>query len=878
MSPLIQRCAVLVLALSVGAAAQAPPAPDAFAGFPIGSEGNLVRWEGIVDYFALLDHASDRIEVEELGKTTEGNPFFVAKISSAKNIARLEEIQATQKRIADPRGLADGEAEEIAWNSPAVVMISGNVHATEIAASQFALELGYFLATDDSPATRHILDNVVLLLVPSLNPDGQIIVTDWNNRVRGSEHRWAPLPWLYHPYAGHDNNRDAYIMTQVESRYTNKLLFQDWFPQVYLDQHQQGNGGMRVFVPPFRNPINPNVDPAIWSEIGQLGFAMYQRLHEAGFTGVGYDQTYTAWWQGGFLRGAWFHNMAGVLTEVASANLAMPVVQQTAELGKPPQNPQTWEEWQSARELQLDAPLPPPSDVMPRYDYPRPWLGGRWTFRNIIDAEWAITQALLETAANERVKLIQTQIRLGREAVEAGRQGGPWAFVFPDDQHDPGALYRLIEALHYCGIEVERAVKPFRAAGRDFPAGSFVIKMAQPFRAYAKDLLEPQVHPDPALMPSGKIGEQPYDLTAWSLPLQMGVETVRVDAPFDLETEKLAEIPKLRSEFSNGDAAKGFVVDPEPNSLSVLLNRLLQAGLSPSVLTEETVIDEQRHAAGSIWMPDIDASRAEQLAQGLGLKLHGLTEKPHGPAVALKAPRTALYRPWTASIDEGWTRWLLEQYEFPFSSLRDSDIRSGALREKWDVILLPGDRNDSQLTVGNFRLSTPAEFRGGLGGRGRTALEQFVADGGTLVVWGNAVQFARKAFNLPLKDGLEGLAAGEFSAPGSFLRIEVDNTRPLAFGMRSEAIAVFDDDGAMQFSPGVSEADLTVAARFPETDLLASGWLRGEERLAGHVAAAQMRYKQGNIVLIGFRPQFRAQPDNTFKLLFNAIHFAGLER
>jgi hypothetical protein len=874
---LIARYLTLSFCLATLTNAQSLPSPQQFAGFPIGSDGNLVRWERIVDYFAQLDRASDRIEVEELGKTTNGNPFFVAKISSAQNIARLAEIQRTQRRIADPRGLTADEAEEIAWNSPAVVMISGNIHATEIGASQLALELGYYLATDDSPATRQILDNVVLLLVPSLNPDGQIIVTDWNDRIRGSDHRWAPLPWLYHPYAGHDNNRDAYIMTQVESRYTNKLLFQDWFPQVYLDQHQQGNSGMRVFVPPFRNPINPNVDPAIWSEIGQLGFAMYQRLHEAGFTGVGYDQTYTAWWQGGFLRGAWFHNMAGMLTEVASANLAMPVMQQLAELGQPPQNPQTWEEWENARETDLDAPLPPPHDVMPRYDYPRPWLGGRWSLRNIIDAEWALTKALLETAANERVKLIETQIRLGREAIDTGRKGGPWAFVFAHDQHDPGALYRLLEALHYCGVEVERAVKPFSAAGRDYPAGSYVIKMAQPFRAYAKDLLEPQAHPDPALMPSGTIGDQPYDLTAWSLPLQMGVETVRVDEPFTLESERVAEIPRPQSALSNAKDAKGFLIDPEPNSLSIFLNRLLKAGVRPSVLTAEAVAGDKRHAAGSVWIPGIGVSRVRQFAQGLGLTIQGLADKPQGPSVVLKTPRTALYRPWTASIDEGWTRWLLEKYEFPFSSVRDDDIRSGGLREKWDVIVLPGDRDDRRLIEGNRRMSMPVEYRGGLGIAGSAELQKFVAGGGTLVVWGNAVQFARKTFALPLTDGLEGLPAGEFSAPGSFLRIEVDNRQPLAFGMRSEAVAVFDNDGAMEFSPDVRGADLTVAARYPAADLLASGWLRGEQRLAGHVAAARIRYKQGSIVLIGFRPQFRAQPDNTFKLLFNAIHFAGIE-
>jgi hypothetical protein len=295
------------------------------------------------------------------------------------------------------------------------------------------------------------------------------------------------------------------------------------------------------------------------------------------------------------------------------------------------------------------------------------------------------------------------------------------------------------------------------------------------------------------------------------------------------------------------------------------------------VLTEEVAIGDKRHAAGSVWIADADASRIEQLAVGLGLRVQGLAEKPPGPSVQLKTPRTALYRPWTASIDEGWTRWLLEKYEFPFSSLLNDDIRSGGLRQNWDVILLPGDRDSRRLIEGNGRMSTPAEYRGGLGAEGQAALQQFVAEGGTLVVWGDAVEFARKTFELPLKDALEGLPASEFSAPGSFLRIEVDNKQPLAFGMQPEAIAVFDNDGVFEFSPAVPTADVDVAARYPISGLLASGWLRGEQRLAGHVAAASIQYKHGRIVMIAFRPQFRAQPDNTFKLLFNAIHFAGAE-
>ena len=868
----LKRSLLLVWLFAAMASAQVLPTPEEFAGFAIGSDGNLVRWERIVEYFEILDRGSDRIAVEELGKTTNGNPFVLVKISSPANIARLGAIQATQQRIADPRGLSASEAEEIAWNSPAVVMISGNIHATEIAASQLAMELGHRLATDDSPATRHILDNVVLLLVPSLNPDGQIMVTDWNNRIRGTEHRWAPLPWLYHPYVGHDNNRDAYMMTQIESRYTNKLLFQDWFPQVYLDEHQQGNAGMRVFVPPFRNPINPNVDPAIWSEIGQIGFAMYQRLHEAGFTGVGYDQKYTAWWQGGFLRGAWFHNMVGMLTEVASANLAMPVMQQRAELGKTPNNPQTKDEWEEVREGEPDAPMPPPSDVMPRYDYPRPWLGGRWTLRNVIDAEWTLTQALLETAANERVKLIETQIRLGREAIQKGHDGGPWAFVFPAQQHDPGALYRLLEALHYCGIEVDRATSAFEASGRSFEAGSYVIRMAQPFRAYAKDLLEPQDHPDPSLMPQGKMGEQPYDLTAWSLPLQMGVETIRVEDRFDAKLEQLKQIPKPQSHITGSASPAGFLIRPEPNSLSIAVNRLLVGGARLEILNSEN------YPSGSIWIEGIERRHMAEITANLGLRVAGLASKPNGDFSILQTPRTALYKPWTASIDEGWTRWLLEQYEFRFSSLVNADIRAGGLRDQWDVIILPGDRDDESMIEGNKRASMLAEYRGGLGNEGREALRLFVAKGGTLIVSGDAIDFVRKTFELPLRDALEDVPAEEFSAPGSFLRIQIDNTQRLGFGMQPEAIAIFDDDAALEPIPGASLAKLGVVARYAASDLLASGWLRGEEHLANRVAAAEVRYLKGRIVLIGFRPQFRAQPDNTFKLLFNAIHLAGMAR
>lgn len=853
--------------------AQLIPDPDEFAGFEIGSDGNLLRWERIVEYFETTAERSSRVLVERLGETNNGNPFLLATISAPKNLARLDEIRANQHRIAHPEGLTAEEIDTLAWESPAVVLVSYNIHATEIAASQSSVKLLHELATSNSPWTRHVLDNVVFLLVPSFNPDGQIMVVDWNNRVRGTEHVWASLPYLYHPYVGHDNNRDAYMMTQPESRYVNRVLFQDWFPQVYVDQHQQGNSGMRVFVPPFRNPINPNVDPAVWAMAGRIGFGMYQRLHDDGFTGVGYDQKYTAWWQGGFLRGAWFHNTVGMLTEVASANLASPVHQEIAQLGRPVRNRRSRNDWLKEREQDPDAPMPPPEDVMPRYDYPRPWLGGKWTLRDVVEAQLTITRATLESAANDRVRLVRAQIRMGLDAIEKGRTEAPWAYVFRPDQHDPGALYTLLEALHYAGIEIDRANAPFEIEGETYPEGCYVISMAQPFRAYAKDLLEPQEHPDPAAMPVGKMGDQPYDLTAWSLPVQMGVEAIAVPVGFEADLTSLDRIPKPETAFI-GKGREGWLISPTANRAATAVNRLLAADLQVARVPESVEVQGRDFPSGAIWVQDASRKDLEPLLGDLGLEILGADRFPEGSR-EMTAPRTALYRPWTASMDEGWTRWLLEQYEFPFEPLRDADVRLGDLRAKWDVIILPGDRSDSRLVRGNYRESTPKEYRGGLGETGRKAIRRFVAQGGTLITWGDAVEFALSTFELPLRDSLAHVPTSEFSSPGSFLRIQVDAEHPIAHGMTAQATALFKNDSALEPLPGFSYTDFTTVARYPASNLLESGWIRGEQHLTHRIAAAEARYRDGRVVLIAFRPQFRAQPHETFKLVFNAIHSAG---
>ncbi len=895
---------LLCIALSLPAQA-ALPTPEEFAGFRMGEEGKLVRWEKIVEYFNLADKESDRVVVQQLGYSTLKNPFIMAIVSSPANLARLEEIKATQRRLAYPYDFTSDEAARLARSTPAVLLITLNIHSTEIGSTQMSLELIHRLATEKSPWMDHVLDNVVFLLVPSFNPDGQIMVVDWYNETKDGG-ALAPMPWLYHHYTGHDNNRDAFMLTQVESRYVTKVLYQDWFPQAYLDEHQMGNQGARIFVPPFRNPINPNVDPIIWGENGLLGFAMFTALHEAGFSGVTYDQFYTSWWQGGFLMEAWWHNMVGLLTEVASTRMATSIDQEQAKLGVLPKEPaMSGDEFQDALEKDPKRPLPVPRDVMPRNNYPNPWLGGKWTLRDIVDYELVATYALLEAMADSRVTLIENQVKMGRNAVEEGKKGNPYAWVFPPAQHDDGALYRLLEILHYAGVEVHRAEKPFKAGDKDYPAGSYVILMAQPFRAYAKDMLEVQKHPDPKSMPAGAMADQPYDVTAWTLPLQMGVEAKQIEKSFEAELKKLDSIPRVSGtillptgkmvtaldalpEGNDNPAPKkrpdrggqryGYLIQSGPNAKVIATNRLLKADAEVFWLTEKAEVGGWRYPAGTLWVRGVAPVDIDPIIGILSLEATELSAPPQAKRVRLRAPRVGLYQPWTASMDEGWTRWLLEQYEFPYTTLHNADLKAGKLGEKFDAIVFPADRNKQQILEGNKRKWTPEKYRGGIGEEGLKALQEFVRNGGTLVLLDESTDLALESWAVPIKNALKGVKRDDFACPGSLLKILVDPSHPVAYGMPPEATAFYDNGPAFDLAPGFSYTDVKVIARYPATNPLQSGWIRGPEYLSSRIAAAEVTYEKGRIILIGFGAQFRAQPHNTFKLFFNSLHYAAAEK
>jgi len=845
--------------------------PEKFLGHQVGAEKKLVRWDRILEYLELLSKGSDRILYQEVGRSTNDNPFIMLVISSPANLQRLEHYRQINRRLFDPRTIAsDDEARKLAREGRVFVLVTCSMHATEVGATQMSMELVHRLATETTPEIQQILDNVVFLLVPSLNPDGQIIVTDWYNKSLGTPYEGSSTPVLYHPYVGHDNNRDAYMFTQKETQLIGKIVFQDWLPAVWLDEHQMGSSGARIFVMPAMDPINPNVDPLVYRNTGLLGFGQGAALERAGKEGIVYGQQYTYWWQGAMGWAGWWHNMLGMLTEVASARIASTIEQEMADPSRPPRPGRG----EFRGQPEGDRPLPPPSDVQFRSQYPQPWMGGKWSLRDIVDYELIATFGLLETAAGLRTQLLDGLYTVGKRQIAAGKKGDPFAIVIPAEQHDRPTVVKMIQTVAYGGVEIHRARSSFTADGKSYPAGTYVILLAQPFRAYAKDLLEAQVYPQ--ISPAPELpARPPYDVAGWSLGMQMGVETVFVKGEFQADLQKLDGIELPPGQVSGKGPT--FVLSHANNNSMVAVNLLLKQGYEIHWLKEEVEIQGRKYEPGAIVVKggkELPAAVAE-MTRTLGIDALA-AEVPPSPSMRIKAPKTALYYPWGGNMDEGWTRWLLEQYQFDFETVHPEDLRKEEGVQRFDAIIFP-DMGDEQIIRGQTGRTTPPEYRGGIEDSGLRGLRAFVEKGGSIIALGRSSNLLLNHFAAPFRDGLSGISRDEFFCPGSVLRVLVDKAHPIGYGMRDETDAYFVNSMVLDPVPSFSTMQPSVIVRYPAGEILRSGWLRGESYLTNKIAAAEVRMGKGRMVLLPLRVQHRAQPYGTFKLLFNAILTSAVE-
>jgi hypothetical protein len=861
-----------LLAFTLTAGAQtAIQTPEQFFGFRMGTDNKLARWDKIVDYFKQLSSASDRVRFRELGKSTNGNPFIALEIASPDTLKNLDRYKQMERKLYFQGGApTDAERDEIFRQGKVVIVITTTIHATEIGASQMVPELVHRLATDNSPQVKKILDNVIFVLVPSLNPDGQIMVTDWFNKNLGTPFETSPIPYLYHPYVGHDNNRDMYMFTQKESQHTARLLWRDWYPSVWLDEHQQGSNGARIFVMPATDPINLNVHPLIYRWNGILGQSQAAALEAAGKDGIIYNSTYTNFWEGAMAWSGWWHNEIGLLTEVASVRVAAPIDQQRPSTGsgQVPGGQATGEGrsgggGRGGGRGEGGGALPPPTDINPRTEYPRPWMGGHWTLRDIVDYELIATMALLDTVADRREALLEQIYEVNRVTVENGKKSDPSAILIPvDTQHDPHEALHLVDKLQMGGVDVYRADAGFEADGQKYAAGTFVIPMAQVFSRYAKDMLEKQTYPEVRRSPTSP-PEPPYDVTAWSLGMLLGVDHVFAHKPLPdaLKLTKLDAAPALDGKVT-GNGPR-FMFDYRGPDAAKAINRLLKDGARLS-------LDKSR-----VWVTSAPRKSLDAVASELGLQIKAAEGTPAAGALAIKAPRVGMYSPWTGgNMDEGWTRWVLEQYDFNLSTLHNADIRAGKLRDKYDVIILP-DQAPRSIIDGASGQSIRPEYRGGIGDEGITALRDFLGQGGTLVTLGTASDLAIERFGVPVKNLKAGLTRDQHFAPGTILNVEVDTVSPLGFGMDPSTYGFYNNSPFFSLTEGFSSQKLSVIARYPNTNVVASGWLKGEELMAGRAAVVSMDLNPGRIVLFGLRPQHRAQTHATFPLLFNALYLAA---
>ncbi len=874
------RIAILVGLVGVLAAiapsAQAPPRtlppPEKVIGFRPCSDYKLATYEQIADYLRHLDAASERLTLVDIGKTAEGRTQLLAIISSEENLRNLARYKDISRRLALAQNLDEEHARALAREGKAVVWIDFGLHSTEVGHAQTAPLLAYKMVSEDTPEVRLIRDNVIFLLVPNMNPDGTTLVARWYMTHVGKPWEMS-LPELYHKYAGHDNNRDFFMFTQPETRNVGRVVYHEWFPQIVYNQHQAAPFPARIFVPPFDDPMNPRIPPLVMRGVNLVGDAITRRLEREGKRGAISRINFDTWWNGGMRTAPYFHNMIGILTETAH----------------PSPTPRTYDPKTFPRIFANGE-----STLEPSTYYPSPYLGGEWHLSDTCDYMLTASMAVLEIGASRREEWLYDIYRMGRDQIRAGADE---LYVIPAEQWDEPTAAKLVNVLRWGAVEVERAKEPFRVGSTEYPAGSYLVRGAQPFRAHAADLLEPQRYPDRRLYPGGP-PERPYDITGWTLPFQMGVKVDKHSGPpvraLQVATERVDwAAPPQGSLVERARVA--YALDPRVNDSVTAVMRLLKAG--------ETVYRTRRPihvatAAGrqATWPAGTflvapgpqTRARLEQAAVPLGLHVGAVEEGPSGELWRLRVPRVGLYHGWGGNADEGWTRWVFEQFEVPYTSVYDRDLRAGDLTSKFDVIVLP-DATYERMLTGLASGSMPPEYTGGMTPIGVHQLYRFTLEGGTLVTLDRAAALPLAAFGLPVRNVTDGLRDSEVYVPGSLLRLRLDPSHPIAYGMPEEAAAFFIHSPAFATErpqgrggePAGTEgaaAGIDVVARYPASDLLLSGWLLGERVLANRAAVVQANVGNGRVVLLGFRTQHRGQPHGTFKLLFNAVLLGASER
>lgn len=870
--PVLRRLGLVLL----GALAVAPlsgeqatlPTPESVLGYRVGADYKIATYDETVAYFQKLDAASDRMTMMRAGTSTQGRTYWLAAISSAANLGKIDRYREIARRLAHPAGLSEVDARQLAREGRAIVHIDGGLHSSEVAGPQHTMQLAYdLLAKADDPEYAHIFENVILLLWPTINPDGHQMIAEWYRGNVGTPFEVAPMPRLYQEYVGHDNNRDGYMLNMIESR-VMEHAWRQWEPQIIHVHHQSSPFPTRIWLPPFAEPIATQAPYLISREINMIGMAMAKGLEERGQVGATHMGTgFDAWYPGYIDYKPVFQNISAFWTETALYQYATP---RLYTLNDFPQNMR---------------------DLRPQALYTSPWPGGWWRLRDAVEYMETASLSVLDYASRYREHVLMNRYRAGRWQIDKYSKAPPFAYLVPRQQRDPVAAVELLRRLAFQGVRVSALKAEASIDGVTYAPGTWVVPMDQEFAETARQVLDVQRYPDLRESPDGPL-EQPYDAAGWTLPFQMGVSVTALTTPIaadlranllPLGTDLPAAGPVTPYETGTTDAAPfdsapgiGFetsslaaaivplpgkttgtgpalALDPAQNNSFAALNRAWSMNARASF------------AGGRYVVTGLTPAQQDELVTAYALQ----AERVATPAGAreIRRPRVGLYRPWMASMDEGWTRWMLERYGFQVVSLYPQDFRNATLAGRVDALIIADEARG--VLDGYAKGVVPAQYEGGIGEDGVRAIDAFVKGGGTLVVFNRATAFAIERFALPVKNVVAGMKRQEFFTGGSVLEVEATTSHPVMAGMPERAAIFVEASPAFETGEGFTGA---VLARYQVTGSpLLSGYLLGERFLNNRAAALDVPHGKGHIVLLGFRPQWRGQPFGTFRVVFNAV-------
>ena len=858
----------LILSFIQQSKAQVVPNPNEVIGFEIGSDFNLATYDQSINYFEKLAATSDMVEMRYAGKTSEGREWQYVLISTPENLQKIEHYKSISQQLAHPENLTREMAKALAKEGKAIVDISGGLHASEVAGAQHIITLAYELVNNaKTEKYRAIFEDVILILWPSLNPDGQDIIANWYLGNVGTPYETAPTPWLYQKYVGHDNNRDAYMLNQLESRVVGST-WREWEPSIIHVHHQSSPFPTRIWLPPFAEPVAPQTPPLMAREVNMIGMAMAQELETEGLPGaVHMGKGFDAWYPGYIDYMPMMQNIPSFWTETSLYKFATPHFYTIKDFPK------------ERADLRVESL------------YSSPWKGGWWRLGDAVQYMQTASIAVLDYAAKYKETLLFNKYQAGVTTIEKYKQEPPYAYFIKQKQRDPVRPVEFLKRLAFNGIKISQLDSETFFEGNTYPKGTWVIPMAQEFGELARQLIDIQEYPDLRESPDGPL-EQPYDAAGWTLPYQMEVEVVAAMSPLPesissslipvkgiaLEENTDTSIDLSKADFIGGagfdtnEVAAGIVplpgtlkgsggtlvIDPkENNSFRIIgdaMNQNLAIGFNAKQQTY--AISNASRLQIQKWVKDY-AVNARLTSTKPKTKVHS---------------RIAVYDPWTASMDMGWTRWLLDNFNIPYVIIRNADINNGSLNDRFDVILMASEK-PGIIENGFQKGMAPPQYAGGLKGMGVRNIDSFVSAGGTLVCLNKSTSFAINELHLPIENNVQELTKSQFFTGGSILEVTNNNQHPIMAGMPEKSgVFVF---GSPVFKT-LDGFDGEILSKYQEKGSpLLSGYLVGEEYLNDKAAAVDVRYKNGHVILFGFQPQWRGQSMGTYRTLFNALLYTN---